>query len=58
MTIKNTRMITVWIGFIVILILSLINNPTATVAISSVGAITITFITGKSYTDSINNNSQ
>ena len=52
MTLRSSRMTIVIIAFTLILGLSLINNPTATVAISSVGAITITFITGKSYTDS------
>ena len=52
MNIKNTRMTIVIISFSIILALSFINNETAIVAISSIGAITITFITGKSYTDS------
>jgi uncharacterized membrane protein len=52
MNIKNTRMTIVIISFLIILGLSFINNETAIVAISSIGAITITFITGKSYTDS------
>ncbi len=52
MNIKNTRMTIVIISFLLILALSFINNETAIVAISSIGAITITFITGKSYTDS------
>ena len=54
MSMKNTRMTIVLVAFALILSLSFIDNGTATVAIGSVGAITMTFITGKSFTDGRN----
>jgi len=51
MTVRSSRMTVVLIAFAIIAGLSIVNTLASQIGISTIGLITMTFVTGKSYTD-------